>query len=594
MTLVYIVSIAVIVLLQSAHGFAIPPARRLGGSSKLQRQPTTTKPLSVGDQRLLGLRGGALHVNPLDGVQTISPWVKFPAQIVSSINNNPALLFNSIVFAFVSGSFAWKLFDSRPKMDGEVDAKPAAVKSLQIRFLTVFWLLRMADWLQGPYFYEVYSSKVLNGAPVSLALVSQLFLVGFASTGIFGPWMGRFVDTVGRKAGTLLYTLLYALGALSTRSNSLAGLLAGRVAGGLGTSLLFSAPEAWLVGDHQKQKLDGKWLGETFGLAYAGDSLVAILAGQLASWSVASVGGGGPTGPFLLSVGFLLAAAALIIPLWSENTASATKTDTPVAPLTDTPSSVDAAATSVKKSASTSSISDAIAIMKADKRILLLGAVQALFEGAMYIFVLQWPPAMQAAFSQQIALGSFAKNTAVPYGNIFSTFMASCLLGSTIFGKLQQRRSEQSSDKTLTTETTASPTKRGWFGRWTSAMTVEKSTLLMLSVATLAMSIAATFGLHNLWFLIPAFLVFEVCVGMYFPSIGTLRSKYLPDSHRSVIMNLFGIPLNLLVVSVFLSIKQLGTVGALACATTALGVAAVCMSRLCASPDQRTPAKDEI
>jgi MFS family permease len=53
----------------------------------------------------------------------------------------------------------------------------------------------------------VYSSKILNGAPVSLDLVSKLFLVGFASTGLFGPFIGRLVDTVGRKAGTLAFAV---------------------------------------------------------------------------------------------------------------------------------------------------------------------------------------------------------------------------------------------------------------------------------------------------------------------------------------------------------------------------------------------------
>lgn len=67
---------------------------------------------------------------------------------------------------------------------GSDDTKPSNVKSLQARFLVVFWLLRMADWLQGPYFYEVYSSKVINGLPVSLDLVSKLFLIGFATTGL--------------------------------------------------------------------------------------------------------------------------------------------------------------------------------------------------------------------------------------------------------------------------------------------------------------------------------------------------------------------------------------------------------------------------
>lgn len=40
---------------------------------------------------------------------------------------------------------------------------------------------------------------------------------------------------------------------------------------------------------------------------------------------------------------------------------------------------------------------------------------------------------------------------------------------------------------------------------------------------------------------VAAFLAFEACVGMYFPLVGTLRSKYLPDAYRGVIMNLFGI-----------------------------------------------------
>ena len=56
-------------------------------------------------------------------------------------------------------------------------------------------------------------------------------------------------------------------------------LLFGRLMGGLGTSLLFSAPEAWMVGEHNKEKHAGKWLGQTFGLAYAGDAVVAIIAG---------------------------------------------------------------------------------------------------------------------------------------------------------------------------------------------------------------------------------------------------------------------------------------------------------------------------
>ena len=165
----------------------------------------------------------------------------------------------------------------------------------------------------------------------------------------------------------------------------------------------------------------------------------------------------------------------------------------------------------------------------------------------MYIFVLQWPPAVKAA----IAGAGWGSEAVVPYGKIFSCFMACCLFGSSLFGRLQ-----------------------------TAGVAVETSTPLMLSAATAAIAYTAHSSSPALLPLLAAFFVFEVCVGMYFPSIGTLRSKYLPDAHRSVLMNLFGIPLNLIVVSVFLSIRALGVRGALSFASAALAIASLSMAAL--------------
>lgn len=105
----------------------------------------------------------------------------------------------------------------------------------------------------------------------------------------------------------------------------------------------------------------------------------------------------------------------------------------------------------------------------------------------------------------------------------------------------------------------------------------------MLALATAAMGSAALGSLGAaapLGALAAAFFAFEACVGMYFPSIGSLRSKYLPEAQRTVIMNLFGIPLNVIVVAVFLSIKRLGVSGALAIASGALGLATLAMAAL--------------
>jgi MFS transporter, MFS domain-containing protein family, molybdate-anion transporter len=236
--------------------------------------------------------------------------------------------------------------------------------------------------------------------------VSRLFLTGFASTALFGPLVGRLCDSYGRKAGTLVFSLLYSLGAMSTKSNVLGVLLAGRVMGGIGTSLLFSAPEAWLVGDAARNGLEGS-LGETFGLAYAGDSIVAILAGQMAGLAA---GTRGPSGPFELSVGFLILGAVLAAFTWKENVAGNVRSNGDEADKDD--------------EGSKPTIRDAIKVVKEDPKIMLVGSIQSLFEAAMYIFVLNWPPAVSKAVSAYFAKFATDSSAAIstPYGTVFSCF----------------------------------------------------------------------------------------------------------------------------------------------------------------------------
>jgi Sugar-tranasporters, 12 TM len=93
---------------------------------------------------------------------------------------------------------------------------------------------------------------------------------------------GKQLINMVEKA-TIAFTIIYALGALSTKSNLLQILFLCRILTGIGTSLLFSAPESWLVGEAQKKVKNESgeevnnmaYLGDTFGMAYAGDSIVA-------------------------------------------------------------------------------------------------------------------------------------------------------------------------------------------------------------------------------------------------------------------------------------------------------------------------------
>uniref|UniRef100_A0A7S2GU32 Molybdate-anion transporter n=1 Tax=Octactis speculum TaxID=3111310 RepID=A0A7S2GU32_9STRA len=446
----------------------------------------------------------------------------------STFGTGPDGMFNALFAGLLATVFSLKTIgakglatkdDAAPK---EIDPK---VKSLQWRFLAVFWLFRLAEWLQGPYFYEVYASKVINGIVVTQDMIGYLFLSGFLTTALLGPVCGKLVDGFGRKKGSLAFVLFYVLGALSTKSPLLWLLFVGRFASGIGTALLFCAPEAWLATEHERKGLDGASLGKIFGLAYFGDSLVAMLAGQLAQ---ASASVSGPTGPFMLSIAFLIAGGIMATALWGENTAGNVASTS--------------AAGDEKGSSSSGGLKPAWEAMKADKKIISVGLIQSLFEGAMYTFVLQWPPAMIAAMSG---------GAKVPFGRIFSCLMASCMVGSTIFSKLINR-----------------------------GIAVERSISWIVGMASIALACAAGFGLSNLPLLIASFFAFEAAVGFYFPAMGTLRARYLPDEYRGIMMTMFGVPLNLMVVAVYTNIRRLGTKGALLISATALAGSCLASLRL--------------
>ncbi len=82
----------------------------------------------------------------------------FSTASIRALGATPDLLFQSVFIGLACTALLLKVLDRDNSAEGKEEA-PAGVRSLQLRFLIVFWLLRMADWLQGPYFYEVYASE---------------------------------------------------------------------------------------------------------------------------------------------------------------------------------------------------------------------------------------------------------------------------------------------------------------------------------------------------------------------------------------------------------------------------------------------------
>lgn len=282
----------------------------------------------------------------------------------------------------------------------------SAFKLLQRHFLTAFLTFKLADWLMGPYFYEVYSTKVVDGVLLQEGEVAQIFLAGFLSSMLFGTFVGGIVDKIGRRKGCLIFGVLYSLSALSTHSDSYYTLILGRVCGGTATSLLFSAPESWLVTEHRDAQHPQPWLDNLFSWMYFGDGVVAIVAGIVASAAVSFLNT--PTAPFDVSAIVLVVGTMYVMSFWKENYGNA-------------------------EGNASASFTEAFHVLLSDKRILVLGLVQSLFESAMYIFVLLWVPVLKDAASD-------TQRDDLPLGLIFSCFMVCVMIGSTVFGMLMTRK----------------------------------------------------------------------------------------------------------------------------------------------------------
>lgn len=100
---------------------------------------------------------------------------------------------------------------------------------------------------------------------------------------------------LGRRLLCLVYCYAYTLSCLSTLFRYKPYLYAGRLLGGISTSILYSAPETWMVSEFHERGLaregdNGSTLSHLFGVLTATNSVIAIVAGVSSEWLVGVTG----------------------------------------------------------------------------------------------------------------------------------------------------------------------------------------------------------------------------------------------------------------------------------------------------------------
>eukprot|EP00658_Telonema_sp_P-2_P078038 TRINITY_DN7217_c0_g3_i2.p1 TRINITY_DN7217_c0_g3~~TRINITY_DN7217_c0_g3_i2.p1 ORF type:complete len:435 (-),score=106.81 TRINITY_DN7217_c0_g3_i2:242-1546(-) len=314
--------------------------------------------------------------------------------------------------------------------------------------------------------------------------VGALFLTGFGVSGICSMVVGPYIDKHGRKQACVLYCLLEIVINFLEHFSDFRVLMVGRVLGGLSTALLFTALESWMVTEHRKHGYSEQLLADTFSMAATGNGLVAVLAGVLAQLMANTFG---EIGPFQLAIGLTVVALMAISLTWSENYGDTNKKGQP----------------SVNHQS-------ALAVVLQDRNILLVGMIQSLFEGAMYTFVFNWVPTLIGLWPQDA--GKFGE----VQGIIFSCFMVCMSIGGSSFGLLERIAPVQ-----------------------------HFSTLVLgLGGVSMLMPVVST----DLSVILVGFFVMEACVGLFSACMSTMRSMVVPESMSASVMNIFRVPLNLLVV----------------------------------------------
>jgi hypothetical protein len=128
--------------------------------------------------------------------------------------------------------------------------------SFRHKYIAVYLVIMLADWMQGTHMYTLYLSYNVN--------VSALFLTGFLSGALFAPILGSFVDKFGRKNSCIVYCVLEIIINILEHSHEFGVLLFGRVLGGVSTNLLFSAFESWMATEHRKRGFPEEWMSRTY------------------------------------------------------------------------------------------------------------------------------------------------------------------------------------------------------------------------------------------------------------------------------------------------------------------------------------------
>ena len=351
------------------------------------------------------------------------------------------------------------------------------------KYLPLYLVVVLGDWLQGPYLYRLYHYHGYMETQVAV-----IYVCGMVSSALVFPAKDVIANRYGRRTTIVASGLLYALSCLATAVPNYGVLLIGRCLSGLSNTVIFSALESWYVHEHtQRFDFPLEWIQVTFSHVAFGSSVAAIAAGVLADM-FARWFSFGPVSPFIIACPVLIAAVVSISASWEEN-------------------SGEKQTVSMKEFRKASS--EGLKTIVQNISIFLIGTIQSLFESVLFVFVFLWTPALDVYHD-------------LPLGIAFASFMTCFLVGSLVCDYLITRKQ---------------------FPK-TQILVVVTSSAAMVFLAAAYFAGDKTATLYRLRMLV-CLQLFELLCGFYFPILRALRESLVPREVQLSTVNWFRVPLTL-------------------------------------------------
>lgn len=357
--------------------------------------------------------------------------------------------------------------------------------------------------------------------------VAWLYGTNYIAAAVSALGVGFLADRFGRRLACLGFCIIHSIACLTVLSSSLPVIFLGRVLSGVGLTLLWTVFESWMVTEFNARGLHASSISLTtmFGIMTTSNCMCAILGGVLGHCLVLALRS--RTNPFVLGIALEFVAVYLMFRDWNENYGTRQTTDEEE--ISEAPEKSSEGAFG-------------------DVRVWMLSFITCFFEGANFLILYFWPGMLQDAHRRALLEAgdddAAANASEVPYGVVFASFMATMILGALTFGAIaQQAGSGGGAPASLVNRVRRAVAPYQLFA---AAIALASASLFLLGTVRSELGIFLSFHLY------------ELCNGVYVPSIAYQRGIIVDESRRTGLYGLMKIPLFVFVI-LSLNLSAAGT-----------------------------------